>query len=241
MQLFKRITSVALCVIMVSQFISCKSNKYETVSLNTSEATSSVQYSDVETKFNKLKLKPDYFLAGSSSSDITDAFMTAYLEGDYSFDVNKHNAEKLLTDKIKEITSGKTTNSEKAAACYDWIIKNVHFPNGKDIILGYSNWVSLIVTLSDGIGNPFDYAYTYYAMLRYIGIDAKLERGYRSLETGGNSQHSWVTVEIDGIKYYFDPFTDDNNAELQSSDTCHDCFMKTYEEVQCRYVESEEK
>ena len=74
-------------------------------------------------------------------------------------------------------------------------------------------------------------------MLRYIGIDAKLEKGFRSLEVGGNSMHSWVTVEMDGVKYYFDPFTDNNNADLKETETCYDCFLKTDEEVGYRYVE----
>ena len=133
-----------------------------------------------------------------------------------------------------DISAIKETNTEKAKACYDWIIKNVEYHD-----YGFANWVSLIVVLNDKQGNPFDFAYTYYSMLKYICIDAKFVTGHRSLEAGGNSMHAWVTVDIDGVTYYFDPFTDNNNAELQNSETCYDCFMKTDEEVEYRYVANE--
>ena len=76
-------------------------------------------------------------------------------------------------------------------------------------------------------------------MLKYIGVDAKFVTGFRSLEAGGNSKHAWVTVEIDGVTYYFDPFTDNNNAEIQNAETCYDCFLKTDEEVGYRYIMDE--
>lgn len=227
----KKIFAILLCLMLVFSVCSCSDNNDEKNDTS-SEAVSTRELTETEIKFNKLELKPDYFLALTSENDLTDMFSTSFLEKTYDFEVNKASAEKLLKENLNKITKGKKTNLDKATACYDWIIKNVEYHD-----YGFSNWVSLIVTLNDKQGNPFDFAYTYYAMLRYIGIDAKLEKGFRSLEVGGNSMHSWVTVEMDGVKYYIDPFTDNNNADLQQKETCYDCFLKTDEEVGYRYIQ----
>lgn len=231
----KRVLAALLCAVFFIQLCACKS-KDDNTEISSSSDTSAVssnqaELSEVEKKFNALTLTPDYYLSVSSDTDITDMFSTSFLENTYDFEINKSNAEKLLKDNINKIIDGKVTNCEKAAACYDWLIQNIDYHD-----YGFSNWVSLIVIFSDHQGNPFDFAYAYYAMLRYIGIDAKLMKGQRSLETGGNSMHSWVTVDIDGVTYFFDPFTDNNNADLKETATCHDCFMKTEEEVGYRYV-----
>ena len=227
----KKIFAILLCLMLVFSVCSCSDNNDEKNDTS-SETVSTRELTETEIKFNKLELKPDCFLALTSENDLTDMFSTSFLEKTYDFEVNKASAEKLLKEKLDKITKDKKTNLDKATACYDWIIKNVEYHD-----YGFSNWVSLIVTLNDKQGNPFDFAYTYYAMLRYIGIDAKLEKGFRSLEVGGNSMHSWVTVEMDGVKYYIDPFTDNNNADLQQKETCYDCFLKTDEEVGYRYIE----
>ncbi len=230
----KKAFSIFLCMIFLLQICSCSDNKDSDVSSGNNPTSQMIEFTEIETKFNQLEPTPDYFLAVSSDSDITDMFSTSFLEKSYDFEVNKQSAEKLLKDTVNEVTKGKETNTEKAKACYDWIIKNVEYHD-----YGFANWVSLIVVLNDKQGNPFDFAYTYYSMLKYICIDAKFVTGHRSLEAGGNSMHAWVTVDIDGVTYYFDPFTDNNNAELQNSETCYDCFMKTDEEVEYRYVANE--
>ena len=228
-----RIVAILLCIILMLSICSCSDNSDDdNTDISSTQGAAERELTEVEIKFNKLELKPDNYLSLTSETDLTDMFSTSFLEKTYDFELNKASAEKLLKDKLKEITKDRNTNLEKATACYDWIIKNVDYHD-----YGFSNWVSLIVTLNDNEGNLFDFAYTYYAMLRYLGIDAKLEKGFRSLEVGGNSMHSWVTVEIDGIKYYFDPFTDNNNADLKEIDTSYDCFLKTDEEVGYRYIE----
>lgn len=231
----KRFLVAVLCAVLIMQLFSCKSKDDDTkVSSENDETSTSSQQkelSDVEKKFNALTLKPDNYLSVSSDTDITDMFSTSFLENTYDFEISKSSAEKLLKDNMGKIIDGKETNSEKAVACYDWLIQNVEYHD-----YGFSNWVSLIVIFNDHQGNPFDFAYAYYAMLRYIGIDATLMKGQRYLEAGGNSMHSWVTVYIDGVTYFFDPFTDNNNADLQGTETCHDCFMKTEEEVGYRYT-----
>ncbi len=230
----KRLLALLLCLIITLPIYSCSETENNNNSDNSSnESVTENGLKEAENKFNKLELKPDNFLSLTSETDLTDMFSTSFLEKTYSFELSKANAEKLLKEKLDEFTKDKKTNLEKATACYDWIIKNVNYHD-----YGFSNWVSLIVILNDNEGNPFDFAFAYYAMLRYIGIDAKLEKGFRSLEVGGNSMHSWVTVEMDGVKYYFDPFTDNNNAELKGIDTCYDCFLKTEEEVGYRYIEN---
>ena len=230
----KKAISIFLCMIFLVQFCSCSDNK---ISDSADETTSQVvEFTEIEKKFNNLEPKTDYFLAVSSETDLTDMFYTAFLEKSYEFEVNKQTAENILKVKVGEITKDKATNTEKAKACYDWIIKNVEYHE-----YGFGNWLSLIVVLNDKQGNPFDFAYTYYSMLKYIGVDAKFVTGFRSLETGGSSKHAWVTVEIDGVTYYFDPFTDNNNAEIQNAETCYDCFLKTDEEVGYRYIEGEIK
>ncbi len=229
----KKIICAMLAVSFIFQLCSCSNKKNDKTEKNT-QSKQTIEFTDAEKKFNEISVIPDRYLAVSSDTDLADMFTTAYLINSYDFEINKASAEKLLKDTISEITKGKKTNTEKAKACYDWLIKNVEYYD-----YGFHNWVSLIVIFSDKQGNPFDYSYAFYSMLRYIGIDAKYVTGFRSLETGGNSMHAWVTVDIEGITYYFDPFTDQNNADLQGTETCYDCFLKTDEEVGYRYVANE--
>ena len=143
----KKAISIFLCMIFLVQFCSCSDNK---ISDSADETTSQViEFTEIEKKFNNLEPKPDYFLAVSSDSDLTDMFFTSFLEKSYEFEVNKQTAEKILKDKVAEITKDKATNTEKAKACYDWIIKNVEYHD-----YGFANWLSLIVVLNDKQGNP---------------------------------------------------------------------------------------
>ena len=68
--------------------------------------------------------------------------------------------------------------------------------------------------------------------------DVKVETMKNVAETFGGVEHRCEFVrEIDGVKYYFDPFTDNNNADLNETETSYDCFLKTDEEVGYRYIE----
>ncbi len=226
----KRIIAVILCLIFLLQICACNSNSDNKDNDDSSVAESETVLS-VEDQFNNLELKPHSFLSDKNGADIEENLSAGFLTNEYDFKVTKEVAEEMLKSNLAEIIKGKTTNLEMATACYDWLIKNVDYEDH-----GFSNWISLIVVFNDKEGNPYDYAYAYYAMLKYIGIDARLIKGYRSLETGSNSKHSWVAVKLGENVYFFDPFTDDNNAALQQKETSHDCFMKTEEELGYRYA-----
>ena len=98
----KKAISIFLCMIFLVQFCSCSDNK---ISDSADETTSQViEFTEIEKKFNNLEPKPDYFLAVSSDSDLTDMFFTSFLEKSYEFEVNKQTADKILKDKVAEIT-----------------------------------------------------------------------------------------------------------------------------------------
>lgn len=98
----------------------------------------------------------------------------------------------------QEITSNKKTQLEKLSAVYDFVVGylSYDYDKAKTVQSGYVPDIEQIYRLKKGI--CFDYASMMTAMLRSVGIPARLEIGNVTLSKG-TVYHAWISTYIDGM------------------------------------------
>lgn len=101
-----------------------------------------------------------------------------------------------------KLTENLDTDEKKAYAIYDFIVKNIKYDKNKTSGLetDYIPVVDEILLLGRGI--CYDYAALYAAMLRSLGIPAKLVKGYKNDIEAYHAwnevyleEHGWVTID----------------------------------------------
>jgi threonine dehydrogenase-like Zn-dependent dehydrogenase len=100
-------------------------------------------------------------------------------------------------DKARELVSGAENQGDAVKAVCNYIVQNVSYDTDKASQLsGTSGYVpNPDETFSTNKGICFDYASLGAAMLRSVGIPAKIITGYVSPE---DLYHAWIMVYIDG-------------------------------------------
>ena len=97
-----------------------------------------------------------------------------------------------VTETAREVTEGMTSQLAMTQAVYDYVISHVSY----DTELAANAPVDYVPspngTLSAGTGVAPDYAALMTAMLRSVGIPARMETGYL-----GEMYHAWVSVQTD--------------------------------------------
>ena len=101
------------------------------------------------------------------------------------------NANMAAIIKAKELTKGLKSDSQKIKAIYDYLVSNVKYDYDKLTKLPNDYLPNIDNTIASGKGICYDYASTYAAMLRSLGIPAKLVKGY---STYVNGYHAWNEV-----------------------------------------------
>lgn len=103
------------------------------------------------------------------------------------------NKDMAAVKKAKTLTKNAKTDSEKAAAIYTYIIKNIKYDNKKAQIVqdGYIPSVSNIYKTKKGI--CYDYSVLFAVMLRSVGVPAKVLMG---TSTDVKEYHAWNQVYI---------------------------------------------
>jgi transglutaminase-like putative cysteine protease len=85
------------------------------------------------------------------------------------------------------------TDGEKAAAIYNYIVKNYKYDYSKANKIDSSYIPGLEAFYNNGEGVCYDFAASYAAMLRSVDIPAKLLTGYKN---DVNFYHSWNQVYL---------------------------------------------
>ena len=93
--------------------------------------------------------------------------------------------------KAKELTAGLKNDQEKVKAIYNYIVNNVRYDYNKLKTLKTDYVPNIDSTLKSNTGICYDFASTLAAMLRSVGIPAKLVKGYSKTATG---YHAWNEV-----------------------------------------------
>lgn len=113
---------------------------------------------------------------------------------------------------------------------YDYVVQNIRYDSAKVFDLLYNYLPDIVDTYTTGEGICYDYASLFAAMLRSIGIPAKLVKGYASYAP--DTYHAWNEVLLGGEWITIDPTRD---ASLHVSGTASDMqkedtnYTKVYE------------
>ncbi|MCA0149382.1 MULTISPECIES: transglutaminase domain-containing protein [Rossellomorea] len=108
-----------------------------------------------------------------------------------------------IKKQAETVTSGKSSDRDKAKAIYDYVAKNVSY-DVKKYENDDFNWDdSALKTLGSKTGVCQDYAYLAIAMLRASDIEARFVEG----RAGGifPGRHAWVEANLDGEWVTLDP------------------------------------
>jgi len=97
--------------------------------------------------------------------------------------------------KAKEIASGYSSNEAKAQAIHDYLTSYMKYDNAKasTVTSGYIPSISSVY--GSGYGICYDFASTYAAMMRSVGVPTKLIMGY---STNVSGYHAWNKVYLNG-------------------------------------------
>jgi len=99
------------------------------------------------------------------------------------------------TAKAKELTKGLRTDKAKAAAIRDYIVKNISYDKALARKVTSEYVPDIDGTLASGKAICYGYATLYAAMLRSVGIPAKLAMGTTKLV---DEYHAWNEVFLNG-------------------------------------------
>lgn len=108
--------------------------------------------------------------------------------------VNYKNNDEVF-NKAKILTNNKMSDIDKINSIYNWVVKNIKYDKKLASTVTSSYIPNLINLINKKSGICFDYATLTVAMLRSVGIPAKLVFGY-----AGNTYHAWIEVysKLDG-------------------------------------------
>lgn len=95
----------------------------------------------------------------------------------------------------KDLTKNAKTDEEKAKIIHQYIIQNMKYDYQKIKRLNPGYKPDMDTVLADGKGICYDYSALYAGMLRSIGVQAKLIKGYSAVTT---AYHAWNEVYLNG-------------------------------------------
>lgn len=113
---------------------------------------------------------------------------------------------------------------------YNYVVENIRYDSDKVFDLLYNYLPDIVETYTTEMGICYDYASLFAAMLRSIGIPAKLVKGYAGYAP--DTYHAWNEVLIEGEWIVVDPTRD---ASLRASGAAYDMpkaaagYSKVYE------------
>jgi transglutaminase-like putative cysteine protease len=162
------------------------------------------QYFAVETKTFEVKL-----------DDATRAFLNSIQNVNWNYDMQPiHDVRYIVADSLDETDELKFSCTEDI---YSYVVKNIQYDTAKVFDLLYDYLPDIVDTYTTNKGICYDYAALLAAMLRSIGIPAKLVKGYASYAP--DTYHAWNEVFIDGEWITVDPTRD---ATLHASGMAYD-------------------
>lgn len=132
-----------------------------------------------------------YAVAGNVEVQVSmaDAFAPFLRPNQY---VNYENATNTV-NKASELCRGKSTELDKVAAVYDWVVPNLSYDHNKAQTVQSGYLPDLDAVLASRTGICFDYASLMAGMLRSQGVACRLVVGY-----AGSAYHAWISVYVDG-------------------------------------------
>lgn len=114
-----------------------------------------------------------------------------------SNEIVKWSSDMASIKKAKALTKKASTDTEKVAAIYSYIVKNIKYDyeKAKTVQSGYVPAIDDVYTEKEGI--CYDYAVLFAAMLRSVGVPAKVLMG---TSTDVSEYHAWNQVYMKETK-----------------------------------------
>ena len=109
-------------------------------------------------------------------------------------EIRWHN-EMTAIQKAAELTEGLTTDDEKTVAIYEYVVSNISYDYDKFATISSSYLPDIDDTFVSGQGICYDYSSLFAAMMRSVGVPARMVKGYAP---GVSEYHAWNEVLIDG-------------------------------------------
>lgn len=113
--------------------------------------------------------------------------------------------------KARELAAKAANDEEKVAAIYDYIVSSITYDYDKVSSIGPDYVPSIEAVMDDSMGICYDYSSLFAAMLRSLGIPAKLIMGYKN---DIRQYHAWNQVYLK------------DSSQWVTIDTCYDSIMK---------------
>ena len=107
----------------------------------------------------------------------------------------KWNESMISVQKAHELTQGLQTEAEKVEAIYDYIVQNIRYDYEKVTALTSDYLPDIETIFEENKGICYDYASLFAAMLRSVGVPARMAKGYAP---GIVEYHAWNEVLVDG-------------------------------------------
>ena len=139
---------------------------------------------------------------------------------------------------LSNIISDDMSTYEKVLTCYNWLIDNCRYGyldefTNPDLPEDEGATRAMDMLLYK-IGACDDYSCAFAAMMRAIGLNCYTVYGQTSRADGGYTGHIWCEMNINGVRYVFDPQVEDNIAK--GGAVYYYRFCKTYNEVYENYM-----
>ena len=110
-----------------------------------------------------------------------------------------------IKNKAAALTSGLTTDREKAIAIFNYVRDSISYSFYYDTAYGATG------TLSRGYGNCVDQAHLVIALSRAAGLAARYEHGTCRFSSGSTYGHVWAQVLVDNVWVVADPTSTRNS------------------------------
>ena len=110
-----------------------------------------------------------------------------------------------IKSKAAALTSGLTTDREKAIAIFNYVRDAVSYSFYYDTAYG------AVGTLSRGYGNCVDQAHLVIALSRAAGLAARYEHGVCRFSSGNTYGHVWAQILVDNVWVVADPTSSRNS------------------------------
>lgn len=116
--------------------------------------------------------------------------------------------DKIIFPILDDIISDGMNDNQKLRTIYDYLTANFKYQERTIIIpkkmKAYSQQLYAINLFEKGYGICYDFSGAFLYMTRAVGLDTKMVYGTHE-SPRGYIPHSWVTMEVNGIPYIFDP------------------------------------
>ncbi len=119
--------------------------------------------------------------------------------------------DEIIFPAVNEIIRDGMTDKEKLEAVYVYLMqfsyddRTIYVPEDKE---QYREQIYAQNLFENGYGLSYDYSAAFRFMAEAIGFEAKIIYGYSVDENVNYADHAWVTINLYGTEYIFDPATE---------------------------------